>query len=223
MGLNKSKGNMYEWVTHTWNAIKGKCFHDCSYCYVKRWGKLNPVRLDEKEFKTDLGSGNFIFVGSSCDIFAENIPSAWIIKTLEYCRKFNNKYLFQTKNPSRIIDFVEYLPIYSNICITIETNKAYPDVMLNCPSPLKRVDDIIKLNEVLISNIYITIEPIMEFDLKEFVNMLGLCEAVQINIGADSGNNKLPEPSKVKVLELISELEKFTKVVKKPNLKRLIK
>jgi len=23
--LNEVKGNMYGWVTHTWNTIKGKC------------------------------------------------------------------------------------------------------------------------------------------------------------------------------------------------------
>jgi len=55
MGLNISKGNMYEFVTHTWNVIKGKCFHDCDYCYMKRWGDLKPIRLDKKELKTDLG------------------------------------------------------------------------------------------------------------------------------------------------------------------------
>ena len=28
--LNEQKGNMYGFVTHTWNPIKGKCFHcDC--------------------------------------------------------------------------------------------------------------------------------------------------------------------------------------------------
>ena len=32
MGLNKSKGNMYEFTTHTYNTIKGKCPHDCGYC-----------------------------------------------------------------------------------------------------------------------------------------------------------------------------------------------
>lgn len=25
MSLNKSKGNMYEWITHTWNTVKGEC------------------------------------------------------------------------------------------------------------------------------------------------------------------------------------------------------
>ena len=65
MGLNKSKGQMYEWINFTWNTIKGACPHDCKYCFMKQWGQLNPVRFDEKELNTDLGSGNFIFVGSS--------------------------------------------------------------------------------------------------------------------------------------------------------------
>lgn len=30
--MNKQTGNMYEWVSHTWNPIKGKCPHDCNYC-----------------------------------------------------------------------------------------------------------------------------------------------------------------------------------------------
>lgn len=32
MPLNKAKGNMYEWVTHTWNPLAGECSHGCSYC-----------------------------------------------------------------------------------------------------------------------------------------------------------------------------------------------
>jgi molybdopterin converting factor small subunit len=36
--------------------------------------------FDEKELKTDLGKGNFIFVGSSCDMWAQNIPEEWIEK-----------------------------------------------------------------------------------------------------------------------------------------------
>jgi DNA repair photolyase len=60
MGLNTSTGNMYSFVTHTWNTVKGECHHDCSYCYMKRWGKQKPVRFDKKELKTDLGKDNFI-------------------------------------------------------------------------------------------------------------------------------------------------------------------
>jgi hypothetical protein len=39
----------------------------------------------------------------------------------------------------------------------------------------------------------------------------------------NSIRNGLPEPPKEKILELIAELEKFTKVVQKKNLGRLLK
>ena len=55
MPLNKSTGNMYEFITLTWNTIKGECPHGCSYCYMKRWGKQPPLHFDEKELKTKLG------------------------------------------------------------------------------------------------------------------------------------------------------------------------
>jgi len=217
MALNKSKGNMYDFITHTWNTVKGACFHDCSYCYMKRWGKLKPVRYDEKELRTDLGSGNFIFVGSSCDMFASDIPDEWIKKTLEYCSKFDNKYLFQTKNPSRVNS--TKLPKDSVVCTTLETNRHYPEIMGNSPAPYQRVLGMYHIDLPK----YVTIEPIMDFDLMDFVFMLRDINPIQVNIGCDSGNNNLPEPSKEKVLRLISELEKFTKIHNKSNLKRLLK
>ena len=93
MGLNlvKPGSNMYQFINATYNTIKGECLHDCSYCFMKRWGKLKPIHFDQKELKTDLGKDNFIFVGSSCDMFAENIPEKWIIDTLEYLNKFDNR------------------------------------------------------------------------------------------------------------------------------------
>lgn len=207
---------MYDFVTHTWNAIKGECFHDCSYCYMKRWGKLNLVRFDEKELKTDLGSGNFIFVGSSCDMFAENIPDEWINKALEHCYKFDNKYLFQTKNPSRVNGDV--LPKESIICTTIETNRWITEIMQNCPTPYKRALGMYCIDLPK----YVTIEPIMDFDTSEFIDMIRGINPKQVNIGADSGRHFLPEPSKEKVLDLISMLQRFTTVKIKPNLNRII-
>lgn len=215
MALNESKGNMYDFVTHTWNTVKGECLHDCSYCYMKRWGKLKPVRFDEKEFKTDLGSDNFIFVGSSCDMWAENIPEQWIIDTLIHCAEFDNKYLFQTKNPARIR---RILPHDSNVCVTLESNRFYSEIMRLSPEPFDRV----KQMEMIRHPLFITIEPIMDFDLIEFVEMLKGCNPEQVNIGADSGRNNLPEPSKEKVLQFIEELQKFTTIARKTNLKRLL-
>lgn len=75
MALNKSTGNMYAFVSHTYNPLKGECEHSCPYCFMKRNRSLSPLRLEQKELKVNLGEGNFIFVGSSTDEWAANVPS----------------------------------------------------------------------------------------------------------------------------------------------------
>lgn len=221
MGLNVSKGNMYEFITHTWNTIKGACYHDCAYCYMKRWGRLNPVRFDEKELKTDLGENNFIFVGSSCDMFADGTPLEFIEKTLNHCLKFNNKYLFQSKNPGAMLTYKESFKENTILCTTIESDIFYPEIMRNSPRPENRAMAMGRLSEFY--PVFITIEPIMKFNRKKMIELLKACNAEQINIGADSGNNKLPEPSKEDVLWLIDEIKKFSKIEKKRNIERLLK
>jgi len=218
MGTNLSKGNMYEFVTDTWNTVKGACHHDCTYCYMKRWGKLNPVRFDAKELKTNLGLGNFIFVGSSNDMFASTVPDQWIQRTLDYCGRFDNAYLFQTKNPGRLTAF--QLPQKSVVCTTIETNRHYPEFMCNSPEPIKRAEAMSRINLPK----YVTIEPIMDFDLEELLELIRKCNPVQVNIGADSSSkkNKLPEPSHEKVRQLIDGLTQFTKIENKRNLSRIM-
>ena len=214
MALNRSKGNMYDFVTHTWNTVKGECPYGCSYCYMRRWRKQPKLRFDEKELKTDLGSDNFIFVGSSCDMWADEIPEYWILRTLEHCDKFDNEYLFQTKNPKNIR---RILPSHSVVCVTFETNIWFSKIMNNAPHP----DDRFKEMKLIIHPLYVTIEPIMNFDLNVMIYMMQDCNPIQINIGADSGGNNLPEPPKEKILQLISELEKITIVKQKKNLMRL--
>lgn len=216
MALNESKGNMYSWITHTWNTVKGECPHGCTYCYMHRWGKLNPVRIDEKELNTDLGSGRFIFVGSSCDMWAESIPEEWIIKTLEHCEKFDNTYLFQTKNPKNIR---RILPAKSRVCVTLETNRWYPEIMKESPKPEARASEITLIRHP----VYITMEPILDFDLDVVMRMIYDCDPQQINIGADSGNNNLPEPSKEKLEQLIFALKAYYTIDQKRNLSRLLK
>jgi hypothetical protein len=45
----------------------------------------------------------------------------------------------------------------------------------------------------------------------------------QVNIGANSGKILLPEPSGRETRKLIETLEKYTKVILKPNLLRILK
>lgn len=68
--------NMYGWIDFTWNPIRGKCPHECVYCYMKRFPQ-KELSLDEKSFNDDLGENNTIFVGSSTDMFAETTIRIW--------------------------------------------------------------------------------------------------------------------------------------------------
>ena len=221
MGLNKSTGNMYSFVNFTWNVIKGQCPHGCSYCYMKRWGAQKPIRFDEKELKTDLGTGNIIFVGSSCDMWGDDIPDDWIRKIISHCEKYDNKYLFQSKNPEKFLDYIDSSLISdkSIFCTTIESNLWYPEIMKLSPAPIDRSMAMYEISHVV--DTYVTIEPILDFELDILVNLVKNCNPIQVNIGADTGRNNLPEPSWGKVLQLIEKLEKFTKVKIKPNLARL--
>jgi DNA repair photolyase len=226
MPLNKSTGNMYDFVSHTWNTVKGQCYHDCSYCYIKAMNKRykkeqTPVRFDEKELKTNLGKGNFIFVGSSCDMWSVDINDSWIQRTLEHCNKFDNRYLFQSKNPKGFNDYIYLLPKNPILCTTIESDMFYPEIMGNSPHPMQRS---IEMNQLYYYGFktFVTIEPILDFNLEHLITMIRRCKPSQVNIGSDSSRNGLPEPPKEKVLELISELEKFTTIHNKTNLKRLL-
>ena len=221
MALNKQKGNMYNWVTHTWNPIRGKCPHECNYCYMRPlWKRQKSEKqiLDEKCLKDDLGSSNFIFVGSSTDMFSDKVPTEWIIKVLEHCNKFpNNTYLFQTKNPKRFFDFSTF-PKKTIFGTTLETNWNHKFMLSKAPSPYIRFREIMKC---MSDRTMISIEPIMDFDLDGFVEMLMVLQPKFVSIGADSKGCNLPEPTLEKVKKFIEKLEDFTEVKIKDNLKRL--
>jgi len=231
MALNKVKdgSNMYQFITHTWNPLAGKCPHDCGYCsthkLMNRWPILwqkysGDPRLDKKALEDSLGYHNFIFVASQNDLFAEDVKATDIFDILEHLKKFDNKYIFQTKNPRRILDFLGWIPEDSILCTTIETNRTYLG-MEKCPTPKERADNMELLSFAF--DTYVTIEPVMDFDVQAMVELIERCRPKQVNIGADSGKNDLPEPSRDKLLALIAKLQTFTKIDKKINLHRLLK
>lgn len=227
MGLNPRDGNMYEFITHTWNTVKGKCYHGCTYCIVRN---ERPLRLDKSEFDTNLRHDLFIFVGSGTDLFAENIPEEWILATLNHCYEANNnlfgnagnRYMFQSKNPRRIIDFINHRVFKSSVvCTTIETNRWYPEIMNNCPRVEDRAEAMEDIALKYGIDTYVTAEPLMDFDLDEMVYLLRKCMPQQVNIGSNTNYKiELPEPSLEKTEQLITEVEKFSKVEIKRNLKR---
>jgi protein gp37 len=187
---------------------------------MKRWGEQSPVHFDEKELKTDLGEGDFIFVGSSCDMFAKEIPHDWIEKTLDKTRMSNsNKYLFLTKNPERYLEFDKCFPSNFIFGTTIETNRVHR-CMQTAPKPEDRAA---AMDRITAPESFISIEPVIDFDTDEFAGMIKNASPDTVFIGADSGNNHLPEPSPEKIAALIEALRSFAKVHLKTNLKRLYK
>ena len=217
MPLNRSKGNMYDWVTHTWSPIIG-CPHQCEYCYVKTF-RDQPIKPELRDDFPPLGRHRTIFVGHLCDTFAESVPEEMIERILAHCGRWpENTYVFQTKNPRRLRDFG--LPLYSIVGTTIETNR---DELLaqisKAPPPAERAYYISRVPRER----FITIEPILEFDTNPLLSMIHTAQPTFVNIGADSKAHALPEPTRAKVQELIDELTlRGILIRKKMNLDRLM-
>ena len=98
---------------------------------------------------------------------------------------------------------------------TIESDIDYP--VSNAPSVMNRATAMSKI----VGGTVVTIEPVMNFDLVEFVKLIKYAKPKWVNIGADSKRHYLPEPSWEKVQELISALQEFTEIKVKSNLERL--
>lgn len=229
--MQNSHGNMYDFVTHTANPIKGLCPHECSYCYMKdifkRYGHDTTLRLDPNELKINYGSGKFIFLGTSTDMFAQPVESAWIKQVLDHCAKYDCKYLLQTKNPARFFEFLNH-PLMQDknkvvLATTIETNRDVSTISL-APSIDDRVNVMAQLSKQGYA-VMVTMEPIMDFDHDAVINIMRTIHPFQVNIGANTNRTvKLPEPDKNKLNLLIDELRTFVPVVKlKTNLDRLLK
>jgi hypothetical protein len=185
--------------------------------------KVGELRLDEKTLNEDLGTGNTIFVGSSTDMFADAVPIDWINQVLDKCRKSDNTYLFQSKNPMRFTTL--NFPPNSILGTTFETNRPTNTF---APQTPERVKWMIHLrncinNGILEAKLMVSIEPIMNFDLDEMMYWLKGIKPDFVSIGADSGNNYLLEPDCAKTRMLIDELKKITDVRIKDNMGRLIK
>jgi len=208
--------NMYQFVTDTWTPVRGDCPYDCSYCYVKGWGKPAPLHLMEAELRADMGQGNFIFICSGCDLFHPDVPLDWINKVRDHTLLYpGNTYLWHTKNPYRLVSLIEPGP--SDIaCVTIESNRGYP-LITKAPPPIERIKYLCQWE----GKRMVTVEPVLDFDLDPFIGMILEANPMQVNIGADSGGNNLPEPPREKIKELINRLGRHTEVHLKKNIYRI--
>lgn len=235
MSLNKIKAgtNMYQDAcTHTHNPLIGHCLINCVYCSTQKFfyatlmeRYTGSLRIDYHALKDKLGQDKFIFACSQNDLFQPDVSNEMIIEILNYYNNYPfNTYLFQTKNPLRVLEFYHLLPINVFIATTVETNRYMPTVSKAVPQWMRinQMKDLAALNIRCI----LTIEPILDFDRIEFIKLIKGVLWKQINIGANSYNKvKLPEPDIDKLTTFIDDL-KFIygedKIKIKSNLKRLL-
>jgi len=180
------------------------------------------IRLIDKELDVKYGSGKSIFIEHCNDLFAKDVPSEMIIAILKHCRQYpKNTYVFQTKNPERYHEELlrPYWPEKRILGTTIESNRNYSEIS-KAPFPVSRA---LAMGDIE-GETFVTIEPILEFDIAEFLHLLFTANPTFINIGADSKGSDLPEPSAEKIKELLVRLS-YTdiEIRRKVNLERLLK
>lgn len=225
MPLRKSKGNMYDWVSHTHSHLGGECQHHCSYCYVDnpRFGRpekyTGPIRLIKPELDVRYGEGKTIFIENCGDLFSTAVPTLYIVQILLHCQKYpENIYVFQTKNPMRYHEFTGKFPPRTMLGTTVETNR---DTRISfAPPPAVRCG---AMASIYLRK-FITIEPVLDFDVDELLRLLLVARPSFVNIGADSKGHGLDEPTPDKIEALIKGLKKHgIEIKQKRNLERLQK
>lgn len=231
--LNKVKdgSNMYQdFITHTWPVGRG-CATQCSYCYVKSIGGLADGQPKDffMQAKPDLGKDKTIFVGNCIDLFGEHMDERDIIAVLRHCQKYPlNKYVFQTKNPQRMFDYLpefpQAIPGQCTLGTTIETdNETLIAEHSQAPPVAKRAQWIAACKHAGFKT-FVTLEPLMSFDLRKLTTLLATAQPNFINIGADSKQHQFPEPAPEQVQDLLATLRNMGFEVKvKQNLERLMR
>jgi len=201
----------------TWNPVVG-CEHNCSYCYARNLAlgrlRLLPQYQDFKPYlvKAELLSSfrsGLIFVCDMGDLWGRWVPREWIEQVLAVVeRSPDATFLMLTKNPLRYMEFVRQFPPNIILGATIESNLPYPAIT-DAPDPGSRAW---ALACIPWDRKFVSIEPILEFDLNVLPQRIELVKPQFVYIGYDNWGNNLPEPTLEKTKELIKALERFTEV-----------
>jgi len=179
---------------------------------------VGRLRLDEKALEDNLGTGRTIFVGSSTDMWAEKVPVDWELRVLEKCNLYDNTYIFQSKNPGRFCLLSANFPTLTILGTTLESNREYGQSG-KCPPAWRRAS---WLSHLRLFKKMVSIEPIMAFDHKEFLDWLREIKPAFVSIGADSKGHNLPEPTASELDNFVVALRDITEVKLKKNLDRLM-
>jgi len=222
-----SSFRMFPFITKTWNPVVG-CMHGCTYCWARKLakGKLRKTsrykngfgpQFIEKELDKYFTAKDFVFVSDMGDVFGDWVPGGWIKDVLNRISTMSAKFLLLTKNPRRYLTFHPKIPDNCVLGCTIESSNNYPEIS-KAPSQNERLFWMTELAEIMNirrkagkpwNELFVCIEPILDFDLDKFANMLAnWIKPWAVAVGYDNYNNHLPEPSLAKTMQLIDRLEK---------------
>jgi len=201
--------NMYA-DAQTWSVFKG-CGFGCVYCkpsfqlQAKRQlhicrrcydfePHVHPERLDPKR----IASAPIVFVGGNGDLAF--CPPEYISSIIDVIKEHGAKhptkvFYLQSKRPESFEPFLGLLPQSVVLVTTLETNrdKGYSAIS-KAPPPTERYRQFLALDY---PRKVVTIEPVMDFDIDVFANMIVDIKPEYVWLGFNSKPKsvQLPEPS----------------------------
>jgi len=216
----------------TWNVWKG-CLFDCVYCRPSFQAinkRITSCKLCQdyvphfhEERLSKIPRARTIFVAANGDISLAH-PQAMldILTAMDiHSRKYpETEYYLQSKDPRFFDPYLDDLPKSTILITTLETNYDHDYARYsNAPPPRKRWHD---FKDLKWDRKIITIEPIMDFDMKEFLRMLIDINPMKIWIGYNSRPKavQLPEPSLAKTEKLIRLLRENMIEVEEKDMRR---
>lgn len=210
----------------TWNPFTG-CLYSCAYCWAKPLAERLAAKPSSKygggfrpafhyaELKHKFKPGQFCFVSDMGDLS--------FIEEAEFCLvrhiimdNPDTDFLLCTKGPAW---YARHFPYPQNVFLgtTIETNRDY--TLTRAPLPALRY---MAMRDLDWPKKFISIEPIMDFDVYPLLKWVEKIKPRIVEVGADNHKKRLPEPEWSKVEQLLAGLRGFVPVVEeKQGLERL--
>ncbi|MHC1564536.1 MAG: hypothetical protein ACXQTF_04325, partial [Candidatus Hecatellaceae archaeon] len=145
-----------------------------------------------------------------------------VLKYLLSIRQYPPNLFYQTKNPKRYLDWLEYLPQpFTTLSTTIETNRDWEyKGYSKAPTPTERFLAMLSVREKQPNRLlHVSIEPIMDFDLPNLASWMAKLKPWKVSVGYDNYRARLPEPSLAKTKRLIHVLRRSGISVEVKNLR----
>ena len=238
-GEPKKSGNMYD-DAKTWSPFQG-CEFDCAYCEpsFKRTDKrqkqncmscydYKPHPHPERLKVGEIPNSKIVFVCGHSDIAF--IPQDYMRKIIDVIAERSalhpeQIFYLQSKKPSSL---TQYLPLLPKSCIavtTLETNRdaGYKEICPHAPVPSERFKQFLELDT---ARKVVTIEPVFDFDVEDFADMILQIKPEYVWLGYDSKPNfkrrvRHLEPSAEKMQAFVEILVKHGVEIRGKDLRGL--